>query len=369
VGALVPLLALAAHRVWERRPRPLRALAPPACLLLSLGPALLWLAASAALAPAGFLREAVVENLFGRFFLGSSHARPTTYYLRQLPLDFLPWTLLWPALLVVGRRVFAEPASPRASAWRLLLCWVGAAVAFLSLSSGKRGLYLIPAFPALALLCADAAGALLPDRGRAPGWERALGWGLLAAALAAAALLPGRLAEHGLAAPGASAALAAAAALALALRRAFRRRPRAAFAASIGLVLSAELVAAFLVLPALDPEKSPRPVAEAAAALAPPGSAVATARPSLVGALRYYGGRRVRRVESTPELRRFLAEGGSVLVLPASRLGLVTREIPVEVRARLRAGPRALLVVTPLAPGEPAASGYAPAPLHEAPTP
>jgi 4-amino-4-deoxy-L-arabinose transferase-like glycosyltransferase len=369
VGALVPLLALAAHRVWEGSPRPLRGLAPPACLLLSLGPALAWLAASAALAPAGFLREAVAENVLGRFFLGTSHARPPTYYLRQLPLDFLPWTLLWPALIAAGRRVFAEPASPRASAWRLLLCWVGAAVAFLSLSSGKRGLYLIPAFPALALLCADAAGELLPDRGRVPGWERALGFGLVAAALAAAALLPGRLAEHGLAAPGASAALVAAAALALALRRAFRRRPRAAFASSIGLVLAAELVAAFLVLPALDPQKSPRPVAEAAAALAPPGTPVATARPSLVGALRYYGGRRVRRVESAAELHRFLAEGGAVIVLPASRLGLVTREIPVEVRARLRTGKRALLVVTPLAgsDGERVALGYAPAPPREAP--
>jgi hypothetical protein len=187
--------------------------------------------------------------------------------------------------------------------------------------------------------------------------------------LAAAALLPGRLAAHGLAAPGASAALAAAAGLALALRRALRSRPGAAFAASVGLVWAAELVAAFLVLPALDPQKSPRPVAEAAAALAPPGAPVATARPSLTGALRYYGGRRVRRVESAAELRRFLAEGGSVLVVPASRLGLVTRELPVEVRARLRAGSRALLVVTPLAaaPGARGPLGYVPAPLPEVP--
>ncbi len=363
VGALVPLFALAGHRVWERRPRGLRALAPPAFLLLSFGPAAVWLAVAAAAAPPGFLADAVGQNLFGRFFLGTSHARPATYYLGQLPIDFLPWTLLWPALLAVGRRVFAEPGSPRASAWRLLVCWVGAALLFLSLSSGKRGLYLIPIFPALALLCGDAVGELLPARGRAPRWERGLSGLLLAAVLAGAALLPATLARHGLSAPGASAALVAAASAALALRFLLRRRPRAAFAATLGLVWAAELVAAFRVLPALDPQKSPRPVAAAAAAQAAPGAEIATSRRSLVGALRYYGGHRVRVVESEPEVRAFLAEGGRVLVLPANRLGLVSRQIPVEVRARLRAGTRVLLVVTPLgaASGERAAQGYAPA--------
>jgi 4-amino-4-deoxy-L-arabinose transferase-like glycosyltransferase len=361
VGALVPLLALAAHRVWEGRPRPLRGLAPPAFLLLSLGPAAVWLAAAAAAAPPGFLADALGENLLGRFFLGTSHARPATYYLTQLPLDFLPWTLLWPALVRVGRRVFAEPGSPRASAWRLLLCWVGAALLFFGASAGKRGLYLLPAFPALALLCGDAAAGLLPARGRAPRWERGLFGLLVAAALAAAALLPAALARHGLAAPSAGAAIAAAAGVALALRVALRGRPRAAFAASLGLVWAVELVAAFAVLPALDPQKSPRPVAEAAAAQVPPGGEIASARPSLTGGLRYYGGRRVRSVESAAEVRAFLAGGGRVFVLPADRLGLVAGQLPVQVHARLRDGARALLVVTPLgaAPGGTAALGYA----------
>ncbi len=363
VGAIVPLLALGSHRVWERRARGLRSLLPPAFLLLAFGPVLVWLAAAAAEAPPGFLTDALGENLFGRFFLGTSHARPAAYYLWQLPIDFLPWTLLWPALAVVAWRVFAEPGSRRASAWRLLLCWVGAALLFMSLSSGKRGLYLIPIFPALALLCGDAVGELLPARGRAPRWERGLSGLLLAVVLTGAAALPATLARHGLSAAGASAALAAAAGLAVALRTALRRRPRAAFATTLGLVWAVELVAALAVLPALDPQKSPRPLAVAAAAQAPPGTEIATARPSLVGALRSYGGRRVRSVVSVPEVRRFFAEGGRALVVPADRLGLVAAQIPVEIRARLRGGSRALLVVTPLEakPGERAPVGYAPA--------
>ena len=30
--------------------------------------------------------------------------------------DFLPWTLLWPGVAIVSRRVFAAPESPRAGA-------------------------------------------------------------------------------------------------------------------------------------------------------------------------------------------------------------------------------------------------------------
>ncbi len=362
VAVLVPGLAFAAHRAWERRPRPVRSLAPPAALLLSLGPGLAWIAASAALAPPGFLDAAVGENLLGRFFLGTSHARPPLYYLRQLPLDFLPWTLLLPAVALVAPRVFAAPASPRASAWRLLLCWVGAALLFFSLSAGKRGLYLLPIYPALAMLCADAVSQLLPERGDRPRWERTVAGLIIGATIAGALALPSALALHGQVAPrGASVAILAAAAVALLLRHRLRRRPLDAFLVTVGLVWVLECVVAFRVLPALDALKSPRPIAEAAARLAPPGAPVATARASLVGALRYYADRRVRSVETGRDLARFFAEGGRVLVIPARDLGLATRLLPVEVHATLRDGPRRLLVVTPLGSPNPGAPivGYA----------
>ena len=36
----------------------------------------------------------MLDNLFGRFFAGTSHERPFYYYLYQFPLNFLPWFLL-----------------------------------------------------------------------------------------------------------------------------------------------------------------------------------------------------------------------------------------------------------------------------------
>jgi 4-amino-4-deoxy-L-arabinose transferase-like glycosyltransferase len=174
VGFLVPVLVMAGYLAWERRLGELPRLLPAWGLLLSLGPALAWLAAAAALAPSGFAGDMVGSNILARFFTGTSHVRPFYYYLDTYPLDCLPWTLLWPAVFVAGRQVFRGSSAPEAReperrrAWRFLLAWVGASLVFFSLSSGKRGLYLLPTFPAMALLCADSLVRLLAGRARMP---------------------------------------------------------------------------------------------------------------------------------------------------------------------------------------------------------
>lgn len=222
VAILVPLLVMLAYLFWERRPRALWRAAPLWALPLSLGPGLAWLAAAAWLGPQGFAAGTLGENLIGRFFAGTSHARPFYYYLYQLPGDFMPWTLLAPALWLAARQqIFGGPAPSQAAgeerrsvtpdaaaeraavalhgerrragvqrAWRFLLAWVGASVAFFSLSAGKRGLYLLPTFPALALLLADALARVLAGRTRLPRvLAGGLGLGAASALLAGAAAL------------------------------------------------------------------------------------------------------------------------------------------------------------------------------------
>ncbi len=211
-------------------------------------------------------------------------------------MNFLPWTLLWPVVAWFGaKHVFREGADPeRARAWRFLLAWVGAALLFFSLSTGKRGLYLLPVFPAATLLCADA---LLGFRDlRSAGWRQRF---------------PTRL------------------------------------AALLALAFALELAAFTLLFPALDAEKSPRPVAAAAARLTASDEPVGVTRRSLVGGMAYYGRRRTVVLETSRDVERFLSDGGRVIVVPVRHLPLVTRVTPVRVEARIRSGARALLVVTP----------------------
>jgi 4-amino-4-deoxy-L-arabinose transferase-like glycosyltransferase len=358
VGLILPALAILSFLAWERRLADLRRCLPIWGPLLSVGPGLIWIAGAVTLAPPGFSQEAILENLWGRFAEGTSHARPFWYYLYSFPLDFLPWTLLAPLVVVAGRRVLgAEGSTPRAQAWRFLLAWLGSALVFFSLSSGKRGLYLLPAFPAAALLCADAVVGALRAGARPPRWAGRLALALSALLLAvglAARAVAGRFgAELSLAFPVLCLGLAAAALLGL-------RAARRSWPGRAGVVLStvalAELLVFALLFPAFDTEKSPRRIALEAAALTPPGASIGVTRSTLVGGLAYYGGRRVTPLKTPEAIEAFLADGGRAIVTEARNLHRIESVAPVEIRFRARQGRRALVVVTPAAIASPSPS-------------
>jgi 4-amino-4-deoxy-L-arabinose transferase-like glycosyltransferase len=83
-----------------------------------------------------------------RFLGGRSHDRPIYYYVTNLLVDLLPWSLLLvPAVIEGWRRARQGDAASR-----LLLVWLGFGFVFFSLSASKRSVYLLPVIPAAAIL-------------------------------------------------------------------------------------------------------------------------------------------------------------------------------------------------------------------------
>lgn len=78
-----------------------------------------------------------------------AHQRPLYWYLPWLPVALLPWSLSVPIWHAVLRLPFDRSV-------RLLLAWALPVLLILSLISGKQVKYLLPIFPALALLMAYA---------------------------------------------------------------------------------------------------------------------------------------------------------------------------------------------------------------------
>jgi len=350
--ALLPLLAIALYLVVSRRSREIRQWVPAWGLCLSLGPALLWLAAAWSLAPPDFLEAAVVENLFGRFFAGTSHDRPLYYYFVQFPIDFMPATLLWPLLALEAWRRRGRAPDRETNGWRAAGLWLGIFFVFFSLSAGKRGLYLLPAFPAAALLCGAALDAALRRRTRLPTALRsALGIGLLATATAAAALAlgPGVVVAPGFALPQAlGAALFAIALAAAGGAWLLRKSPRAALchvAIAIGFVLAVEASVLGLAYPAFDAQKSPRAIAAAANRWAVPDSRIGLFHErALLGGLlyygRFYGDRPIETLSDPREVSEFLRAGHVVVVSERDRSSLGA----LPIRETLRRGRRAIHV-------------------------
>jgi 4-amino-4-deoxy-L-arabinose transferase-like glycosyltransferase len=117
-------------------------------------------------------------------FLTKQHGRyqPAYYFIPVLLAGMLPWTItLLDALARAGKRVPQQ----RFQTQRFLLVWAAVVFVFFSVSDSKLVSYILPMFPALALLI----GVRLTQLG-----PRALAWQTLPAALAGItllALLPG----------------------------------------------------------------------------------------------------------------------------------------------------------------------------------
>lgn len=353
---LLPLAVWAVFLAWEGRLAEWRRVVPAWALAVSLGPVLLWIAAATALAPPGFFDEAVIHNVWARFFEGTAHVRPWHYYAIQLPLEALPWTLVWPWAIAWALRRARSAGGAPAAPQRLLLAWVATFVVFFSLSSGKRGLYLLPAFPALALLVGAWLEARLRTGGPLPAaLPRALALAALALALGSGAIgamggfeldaFPGfrlsRPAGFGVASLVALGLLAGTIA-------ARRRAPTAVVAAVPATLAALQLWVFVCVLPAFDAEKSPRPLARAAVAAAGPGGPIGVfAHRALTGGIAYYSDRPVAAVGTGEAAERFLARPGAVLIVRRDRLERLERALGGELErvAQRRSGRRSTWIV------------------------
>jgi len=184
VALVLPGMTLVGYSVWKRDWRLWRRLELGWGLLLFLVVTTPWLLAVSARNP-GFLHFFFVHEHFQRF-LSEVHERvePWWYFLPVLLLGMLPW-------LFAALRVMVSPPTARIEAGEgrplraFLWLWIVITFAFFSLSGSKLPSYILPLFPALALLVGDG---LSQDDSR--GWRSAallslmaglaligLGWG------------------------------------------------------------------------------------------------------------------------------------------------------------------------------------------------
>jgi hypothetical protein len=96
-----------------------------------------------------YLNATLLTHSIDRFAKGSSHIRPIYYYLFNFPVDFLPWTLFLPGVLVFG---FSKRKEGIGKEFLFLLVWFVSIFLFFSLSKGKRAIYLLPLYPAVSIM-------------------------------------------------------------------------------------------------------------------------------------------------------------------------------------------------------------------------
>jgi len=177
IGLVLPGAALALYILIERDWRLARRLHLVPGLSLFLVITVPWFVAVSLENPE-FARFFFIHEHFERF-LTRAHGRyqPLYYFIPVLLGGMLPWTSI---LVDALARAWQRDTGRHFQTRRFLLAWAAVVFVFFSVSSSKLVSYILPLFPALALLL----GARLTRIG-----PRALAWHTLPAALAGIALL------------------------------------------------------------------------------------------------------------------------------------------------------------------------------------
>jgi 4-amino-4-deoxy-L-arabinose transferase-like glycosyltransferase len=298
LGLVLPLLAAGLYLALTG---PLRAVPGrvglwpglPVFLAVVLG----WYGPAVARHGIGYLRETLVHQQVERYARSWVHHGPWYQYFGDFTAGFLPWSLFIPAALagawstwrdVRDRRAARAPAlSPSAPAPTPVLfplCWFVAGFVFFSLSTGKRTAYLLPLYPAAALLVGWTWSRAMAE-GRGSRWLE-VPVGLLAGAAAVLAagilvlprrLIPGRMVDTLVPASlawqvaAAVTLLAGSAAVWLTWRRG---RPRETFVAIVAATTVCLLAVTLVRAPQYETRYPARELAARLAAHVPPGEPV-----------------------------------------------------------------------------------------------
>jgi 4-amino-4-deoxy-L-arabinose transferase-like glycosyltransferase len=323
VSLLPPLFGWLLFALWQRDMAVLKRLRIGWGLAIYAATVLLWLLPAAWVGGGDYIQQIAFKQTVTRYADPWHHFQPWYYYLTVLPVDFFPASLLLPVGLVAGFRHLA--GEPRR--WfRLFLCWAVATLLFFSLSPAKRTVYILTLYPGLAVALALGLQALdtawIAARARAERFRLATAWWVpfavlaalfLLAAVAAPAVASRRVDVVALG-PGLgplAATLAALAALgcAWALHRAWRGdvlRAVAGWTVALGVAVAG---ASWLLLPRLDPVKSPRLLAQTFLTSSRAGEPY-TMYPRFDANVLFHVRRWARVVDDEAELRAFLTTPG-----------------------------------------------------------
>lgn len=273
-------------------------------------------------------RDDLWRQATGRLANAWNHEEPFYYYLKKLPVESMPWSpfLVLAIVLAFRKRLGGAPESQK-----LVWAWLAPAFVFLSIAQAKRGVYLLPLYPAAALGAALGFTSALAGEPRLRKVARTIAvvlGGLFLAAGVAVAACPAALphfpaTQRFSTLPGlwTAALLAGAIFIAggiVALRRLRSREdaaPRGAVTAMAATLLVLVPVAANFVFPVIDAQKSRKAVAHEIADRIPTGQAWIPFCGLGAEEYRFYSGLDCRQNDDPEELAAQLVDQPNVRVV------------------------------------------------------
>jgi 4-amino-4-deoxy-L-arabinose transferase-like glycosyltransferase len=149
VGVVLPTLVALAYLTGQRQWPMVRGgdvlLCGGSFLLVSLA----WYLPAIGRGGLPYASAALIHHNVERYLRAWEHVAPWYFFVGAFPAEFLPWALFLPPALFLGA---ARRGPEDQRGWWFAVCWLVMMFVFFSGSTGKRDIYMLPAFPAAALL-------------------------------------------------------------------------------------------------------------------------------------------------------------------------------------------------------------------------
>jgi len=208
-GPLTPLavgLTLIVLAIWERRTDWMKPLAFWPGPLLALAITLPWLIAIGMATDGRFYADLLLREIGPKLVSGGDHRHGGIpgYYFVWLPLLIFPATYALPAAARLSWGAIRAPRDDTEnSAFRFLIAWTGSIFLFFEILPAKLIHYTLPAYPAIALMCAAGLFAMRGKRWRTAHPAGLVLFGVFGALIVAlmafvSTFMPGYLADAGL---------------------------------------------------------------------------------------------------------------------------------------------------------------------------
>ncbi len=156
--ALLPLVSIIVYLIVLKDKRAISGLRIPSGFILILVPVMVWIIPATMASGWSYIQGAVFHQIGGRLASSYSHPHPFYFYLYMLPLNYLPWAflLIVTVFYLIRRKIQMNDA--------LLYSIICAATIFVVISavSAKQSHYLLPLFPATAVIIAHFL--VLPEK-------------------------------------------------------------------------------------------------------------------------------------------------------------------------------------------------------------
>ncbi|MCF6157084.1 MAG: glycosyltransferase family 39 protein [wastewater metagenome] len=98
-----------------------------------------------------YTNQILFRQNVGRFASSFAHKRPFYYYFFHFPANFLPWSIFIPGIAIY---LFSQKGREKIQNIVIPLVWFAVIFIFFSIVSGKRDIYVLPLYPAAALIIA-----------------------------------------------------------------------------------------------------------------------------------------------------------------------------------------------------------------------